>query len=363
MRYFSSLFFIFNLCLCIEFDDLHTYPKFKVEISKEFIIDSALENLKSQYVGSSVIMYGGEIPYFCILPLQSHNTLEDDESFSIPLSSDGNEEEARKAMQTLKGLKCLHLTQGWWTYEYCHLSHLRQYHQKVVAVDGKLDIRTSENSDYVLGRFEETFVSEINDSVKGKVITIKIGGGSKCDLTGNPRDLEIHISCPLNGIDERILSIAEVSTCSYVLAISTPRVCHLKGFQRKELHDMKIIDCKEIITESESERRALLKQKKSESPLKKPYDGKPLTDDLESVFKQMGIINPKPIQVDEHFLKKVIFGEEENQEDEEKNKLESHVSVEELKALLERLDKIGITKNNEDDDENKLNNNNNKKTP
>ena len=49
-------------------------------------------------------------------------------------------------MEPLSG-KCLYRIEGWWTYEVCFGSHVRQYHEEADKSPPKMD--------YYLGKFDE----------------------------------------------------------------------------------------------------------------------------------------------------------------------------------------------------------------
>jgi protein OS-9 len=69
----------------------------------------------------------------------------------------------------------------------------------------------------------------------------RYGGGTVCDVTGQPRSLEVHFKCATDSLNV-IASIKEKSTCKYVLNFYTPLICNHPQFQPK--HDIvRSIEC------------------------------------------------------------------------------------------------------------------------
>jgi len=56
-----------------------------------------------------------------------------------------------------------------------------------------------------------------------------MGGGTWCELIKKNRRIEVQFQCDPNGGD-RIEWIKETTTCSYLMVIHTPKLCHDLAF-------------------------------------------------------------------------------------------------------------------------------------
>lgn len=102
--------------------------------------------------------------------------------------------EAMQYLQYLKGT-CMYTMHGFWTYEYCHLSHLRHFHQ-----DKPTPANPQPNFlEFIMGKFNEnTFkYAQLSESLSnwngGRYISIRIGDGTTCDITGKPRESVVKV--------------------------------------------------------------------------------------------------------------------------------------------------------------------------
>ena len=75
---------------------------------------------------------------------------------------------------------CLATTNGWWSYEICFGTEVKQFH---LVSDG---VRQDETS---LGVFVDSTTS--GDTA----VTQRFEGGTICDLTGKPRETAVTYSC------------------------------------------------------------------------------------------------------------------------------------------------------------------------
>jgi len=102
---------------------------------------------------------------------------------------------AEDVAQRLNG-QCATALNGYWNYEVCIGGNIRQYH----GADS-----------YLLGAFSR---------VEGKIL--KYDNGLICDITKNPRKVDISLACS-DALGLQM--IAEPSTCVYTMTIITPEVC------------------------------------------------------------------------------------------------------------------------------------------
>ncbi|KAJ1937605.1 Protein OS-9, partial [Kickxella alabastrina] len=193
-------------------------------------------------------------------------------------------EEAENALTVRRGLKllgslesqCISLTVGFWTYEYCHDQHVRQFHQET---DSSGTIHVLE---YLLGdhRHRRPFTDLVSNGAEAapsvgerrlgeeqqvggqltKVIRIGRkrfltqvwGGGTLCDITGKPRQVEVQFHCDPNG-PERISLADEVAVCRYVLMVNTPRLCADPRFYDTQESAAYDILCQHVVPDEEYE--------------------------------------------------------------------------------------------------------------
>lgn len=120
-------------------------------------------------------------------------------------------------------------------------------------------------------------------------LTHHLTSGTKCDLTYRQREVEIQYHCRPELTVDYIAVVKEITTCSYLMVVQTPRLCKDPAFQKKPVTESLEITCRRIsehagedftdegIAASEQEvAKVFEKQRKSTGP-KMPYkDGKPV---------------------------------------------------------------------------------------
>ncbi|KKZ65029.1 hypothetical protein EMCG_09052 [[Emmonsia] crescens] len=137
--------------------------------------------------------------YLCAVPkVATANETED----AATTPAEQEKELARAAdrglelLSDMKG-RCMYYVAGWWSYSFCYMDqHLED--------------------------------------------------GTICDLTGRNRKIEVQFHCHPQSTD-RIGWIKEVSTCTYLMIIYTPRLCNDVAFQPPREDDPKPIVCREIV--------------------------------------------------------------------------------------------------------------------
>uniref|UniRef100_A0A8D2ZKD1 Endoplasmic reticulum lectin n=1 Tax=Scophthalmus maximus TaxID=52904 RepID=A0A8D2ZKD1_SCOMX len=116
---------------------------------------------------------------------------------------------------------CLVKTKDWWTYEFCHGQHIRQYHLEDTEIKGDI---------LFLGYYESEFDWNNDTAKASKQHRLKryhsqtYVNGSKCDLNGNARETEVRFVCE-EGAGDYIVRVDEPQSCRYVLTIHTSRTC------------------------------------------------------------------------------------------------------------------------------------------
>jgi len=75
--------------------------------------------------------------------------------------------------------------------------------------------------------------------------------GTKCELNGKPREIEVQIHCSMTTTDS-IYLIKETSICNYVMIIHSPHLCGLPGFRADHSDvEMAKVRCREVISDSD----------------------------------------------------------------------------------------------------------------
>ncbi|KAI0099136.1 glucosidase II beta subunit-like protein-domain-containing protein [Nemania sp. FL0031] len=179
---------------------------------------------------------------------------------------------------------CLHYMSGWWSYRFCYGQEVVQFHAIASSVKSGPPMRDVNTAEYVLGRVPDPHLAsrssrrgqqqhqhnqQHTDStdpaaaatlappntdlqVKGdqRYLVQRMGDGTICDLTGRERTIEIQYHCSPESTQDRIGWIKEVTTCSYLMMINTPRLCVDVAFQPPKEERANIISCRAIVSES-----------------------------------------------------------------------------------------------------------------
>eukprot|EP00439_Symbiodinium_sp_Y106_P056044 s4464_g7.t2 len=160
---------------------------------------------------------------------------------------DGSRMLASALLEPLRN-RCLNISRGWWTYEYCYPSNLVQFHLEN-------DKRAPQ---YTLGTLEGTPQSKSPNRINMSMVRLKpsmsprerrappsrhltleqhLGGGNEtrldfadlvCDETSQPRRAAMHFQCPPDWQtrpESRIVSVTESSLCEYEVLIHTTLLC------------------------------------------------------------------------------------------------------------------------------------------
>lgn len=214
----------------------------------------------------------------------------------IPPRNETSEAEARAAeqkelarartrggelLQDLEG-NCLYYVSGWWSYAFCYNSEITQFHQ-LPPKPGKPVLppqRDMSTKQFVLGRAKgspskeddlgneieprkarktEPPKTELQVNGDSRYLVQKMEGGTICDLTGKPRRVEVQYHCNLH-VSDRVGYIKEVTTCSYLMVVYTPRLCNDVAFMPPKDNKAHAIVCRTVVPEDELEYRVQLKK-------------------------------------------------------------------------------------------------------
>ncbi|KAG2218874.1 hypothetical protein INT45_003941, partial [Circinella minor] len=294
------------------YEDIIAKPKYRVVLTEDKIPESSVyvdvdqeemgfnnnDNSKDDALSTHFIRYNNQPdktkqvimmsaygqPFQCIIP-----TIEEqnDESANNNNNNNksGNENEKVNEQDTQKiierGLKllepltskgCLYYQKpGYWTYEYCHKKHVRQFHVDRNAIQTDSPQQTPHGQSFYLGFFsptnnnndkdgsttttsttnnEDMDITEPITSLRHvgdqRYLTQRWTGGSECDRTGKPRSIEVQFHCDMNSND-RISIFQEVTTCQYQMIITTPRLCQEMMLASQTQSDANKIQCNPIV--------------------------------------------------------------------------------------------------------------------
>ncbi|KAI8625078.1 glucosidase II beta subunit-like protein-domain-containing protein [Xylariaceae sp. FL1651] len=172
---------------------------------------------------------------------------------------------------------CLYYMSGWWSYRFCYGQDVVQFHAVASSVKSGPPMRDLNTAEYILGRVPDPHVSPRSSrrgqqsqqkdqhpptgpappntelQVKGdqRYLVQRMGDGTVCDLTGRERTIEVQYHCSPGSTQDRIGWIKEVTTCSYLMMVNTPRLCVDVAFQPPKEERANIISCRAIVPESE----------------------------------------------------------------------------------------------------------------
>ncbi|KAK9761104.1 Protein OS-9, variant 2 [Basidiobolus ranarum] len=170
--------------------DLLEEPKYQLSISNLKSLDESLE-------APQLFMRSHDgVKYLCLITNEADSNTISETSKNTKLDKQAILQRGLELLEPLK-TSCLYTTEGWWTYEYCHLSHIRQYRK---VLDHESTTYKSEDG-FFLGRYgdknsEHTQKFAVTTLVEGSRnhLSQRWGGGSMCDITRRPRTVEIQVS-------------------------------------------------------------------------------------------------------------------------------------------------------------------------
>jgi protein OS-9 len=217
--------------------------------------------------------------YLCNIP-RVNNGPENDTTTEKTGGSDGagnqTQDENEIARATDRGLEllkemedtCMYYVSGWWSYSFCYKKQVKQFHAKSgPGVPNYPPIEDQTSHSFVLGKFQhddeesdtesgrssksaKASTAELQTKGESRYLVQRLSGGTVCDLTGAERKIEVQFHCNPQSTD-RIGWIKELTTCSYLMVIYTPRLCHDVAFQLPQFEETHSIQCREILAPDE----------------------------------------------------------------------------------------------------------------
>ncbi|KAJ5630522.1 uncharacterized protein N7484_010622 [Penicillium longicatenatum] len=289
------------------YDDILAYPQFQVQYPEEYILHSQAEELlriqlesgddESHHVQKDPQIYTGKdhvghdatrddekpkAPTFtyeemvmddrrllCQIPQVEKDQVNSTAGHK-PSEADEQKELARatdRGLELLREMegKCMYYFSGWWSYSFCYQQQIKQFHA-LPASRGAPSYPPAEDPhslSFILGQFPadkrdkeqetseqqpapKTDIAELHTKGGSRYLVQHLQGGTKCDLTGRERRVEVQFHCHPQSTDQ-IGWIKELTTCSYLMVIYTPRLCDDVAFMSPQQDEVHNIECREIL--------------------------------------------------------------------------------------------------------------------
>lgn len=221
--------------------------------------------------------------YLCSIPIVE--PVVKNETSEAEALADEKKELARatdRGWELIKDLgngHCLYYISGWWSYEFCYGSHVLQFHQlppqpgqppfppqrdpaypRYMLGQAKKNVRDRDELNSIEGgpgndkpRAPQGPSTELQVKGDTRYLVQKFDSGTTCDLTDKPRRIEVQFHCNPNSNDV-IAWIKEVTTCSYLMVVHTPRLCNDAAFLPPKDSQANIINCQRVVTPEEYEK-------------------------------------------------------------------------------------------------------------
>ena len=114
------------------------------------------------------------------------------------------------------GAECRQFTKGYWTYEWCHRTKIRQFHKRSDGI---------EEQSILLGNYDrssdaETETTDFRDYF--------LEGHSCDDIDERRRRTEVNFACCSSENDVRILSVEEPLECMYTITVCMKSICQIR---------------------------------------------------------------------------------------------------------------------------------------
>lgn len=183
--------------------------------------ENAIENNATALSEGSFLHLGNDLScYIPQLPPDWADSNKEDDEFEFHRLLEDNLQRGVEIIIN-SSEKCATFVSGFWTYEYCPNSQLSQFHGNPKKTPLHYVLARSQNIDedrkfQLLYNNFHYYISEI------------VGSGDVCDLTGNPRVVEIQYVCAAAADAATIQWIKEVKTCYYEVQIAVPKLCELE---------------------------------------------------------------------------------------------------------------------------------------
>lgn len=218
--------------------------------------------------------------YLCSIPVLAPPPVLNQTATELAKAEEARElsRASAKGWELMSGLDghCLYFMSGWWSYSFCYGKGVVQFHALPSGTPGGPPVRDQNSQEYVLGRADGSWNGQDTPAdaaadgrrqtksiappnaqlqVKGdqRYLMQRLEDGTICDLTGRPRTIEIQYHCKPGATADRIGWIKEVTTCTYLMVVNTPRLCADVAFQPPKETRAHPIRCRQIVASEEEE--------------------------------------------------------------------------------------------------------------
>ncbi|GFO04145.1 endoplasmic reticulum lectin 1-like protein [Plakobranchus ocellatus] len=160
-----------------------------------------------------------------------HKTKADEEAAAVIKAQEDHQSvlssltDKQTLRNILSGSQCLRGGTGWWKHEVCIGKFAKQFH-KDKQVDATIHLGYW-NKEKHLQWLQDNPSRRPRAAQDRKLVSLFYSGGDVCDLTGKSRTCEVRLKCLQNikNTHAVILSLAEPSTCQYVLTVESALFC------------------------------------------------------------------------------------------------------------------------------------------
>ncbi|ESO94192.1 hypothetical protein LOTGIDRAFT_118545, partial [Lottia gigantea] len=169
--------------------------------------------------------------YQCILPESEEKRQENSKNYDGPTP-----DELMEALFSQNS--CSYRIESYWTYELCHMKHLRQYHETKEPGKAKINHEfyfIAENEDEENtedGAKKYKLPQKKIDGIELPYYEVNMTEGTNCDLLKAPRRTRLLYVCQPEGHGE-VYDIKESSTCEYEIIVLTNVLCRHPDFRPK----------------------------------------------------------------------------------------------------------------------------------
>lgn len=222
------------------------------------------------------LINGAPWRYLCSVPVIAPRPVLNQTATELAKAEEAREigRASAKGWELMSGLDghCMYFMSGWWSYSFCYGKGVVQFHAVPSGTKGAAPMKDDNSLEYVLGVVRddprETAVDAAGEAkTKGvappkahiqvngdqRYLVQRLDGGTVCDLTGRPRTIEVQYHCSPGASGDRIGWIKEVTTCTYLMVVHTPRLCADVAFQPPKQTRAHPIQCRRIIGSDEEE--------------------------------------------------------------------------------------------------------------
>jgi protein OS-9 len=216
--------------------------------------------------------------YLCSIPVIAPPPVKNRTATELAKAEEARElsRASARGWELMSGLNghCMYFVSGWWSYSFCYGKQVVQFHA-APGRPGEPPVKDENSLEYVLGRVPELPATRepagqdeedgdtkslappnVQLQTKGdqRYLSQRLGDGTICDLTGRPRTIEIQYHCSPGATTDRIGWVKEVTTCAYLMAVYTPRLCRDVAFHPPKEIRAHPVRCRRILGSEDDER-------------------------------------------------------------------------------------------------------------